>query len=148
MSADRTRSTAPSPIAFAGATLDRAAHLRDDIDRLRERDTSRAVLVSPERGISITEGRTLSLLPVAALPADVPLTFLGLDPSGAAMFGFDTLYHGAPDHQTFASLRTLAAELDPAEAALAAYAVGMVNWHRVTEYCGRSGHATEVEAGG
>ena len=34
MSADRTCSTAPSPIAFAGATLDRAAHLRDDIDRL------------------------------------------------------------------------------------------------------------------
>ena len=45
-------------------------------------------------------------------------------------------------------MRGLAAELEPAEAALAAYAVALVGWHRVQRYCGRSGDITVVEAAG
>ena len=141
----------PHPrIAFAGGTLDHADHLRtdDDAERLRRLDTSCAVLVAPEGDVAITAAGTLCLFPVASLPPDAPLTLLGLDPSGAAVFAYDTLNFGAPDRQPFASLRSLAAELDSAEAALAAYAVAMVNWHRVNRYCGRSGDATEVEAAG
>ncbi len=56
---------------------------------------------------------------------------------------------GNPQHAfEFAPLRSLAAELEPAEAALAAYAVAMIGWHRVQRYCGRSGDATVVEAAG
>jgi NAD+ diphosphatase len=145
---DRTeRPLAPQPVAFAGATLDRAAHLRDDADRLRDQDASRAVPVGPAQEVALTETGTLALIPVAAVAPDVPLTFLGVDPSGAAIFACDALDNYAHD-TGFVSLRALATELEPSEAALAAYAVGMVGWHRVTRYCGRSGHATVVEAAG
>lgn len=131
-----------APIAFAEGALDRASHLRDDADRLRARDTSRAVLVGRDQEVAITPAGTLDLIPVADLPADAALTFLGLDASGRAVFAYDA----APAQ--FVSLRSLMAERDPAEAALAAYAVGMVGWHRVNRHCGRCGHATVVEAGG
>lgn len=131
-----------APIAFAEGALDRASHLRDDADRLRARDTSRAVLVGRDQEVAITPAGTLDLIPVADLPAEAALTFLGLDASGRAVFAYDA----APAQ--FVSLRSLMAERDPAEAALAAYAVGMVGWHRVNRHCGRCGHATVVEAGG
>jgi NAD+ diphosphatase len=143
---DRT-TQAPPTIAFAGASLDRAAHLRDDADRLRARETSRAVLVGPDQDIAVTDHGTLALTPVAVLPADAALTFLGLDAAGAAVFAHDAIGHAVSGPE-FSSLRGLMTDLDPAEAALAAYAVGLVGWHRVNRYCGRSGHATEVEAGG
>jgi NAD+ diphosphatase len=79
---------------------------------------------------------------VADLPPDAALIFLGLDATDRALFAYDA----APAR--FSPLRSLMAELDQAEAALAAYAIGMVGWHRVNRYCGRSGHATEVEAAG
>jgi NAD+ diphosphatase len=141
---------APATIAFAGATLDRAAHLRSDADRLRQLDTSRAVLVGPDQEVAMTGAGRLALTPISALAPDAPLTFLGLDPSGAAMFACDALAtdRSVSPASPFVSLRTLATDLDAAEAALAAYAVGMVGWHRVTRFCGRSGHATEVEAAG
>ena len=131
------------------ATLDRAAHLRDDDDirRVRGLDTSRAVLVGADQQVALTEAGALALAPLSALAPDGPLTFLGLEPSGAPVFAYDALDHG---HAT-GQLRLAAnrrRELDAAEAALAAYAVGMVGWHRVNRFCGRSGHATEVEAAG
>jgi NAD+ diphosphatase len=148
MGAQRTTS---STIAFAGGTLDRAAHLRDDAERFRELESSRAVLVGADQEVALRDGGTpavaLALAPVKDLPSGAALTLLGLDPSGRAVFAYDAREHEdpAPD---FVSLRRLMADLDPAEAALAAYAVGMVGWHRVNRYCGRSGHATEVEAAG
>jgi NAD+ diphosphatase len=134
-----------TPIAFAGATLDRAAHLRGDAARLRQLGTSRAVLVGSDQEVAITPTRTLALGPVADLPSDAALTFLGLDSTGRAVFASDA---GTAPAGTFTPLRELMDELDPAEAALAAYAVGMVGWHRVTRHCGRCGHATDVDAGG
>jgi NAD+ diphosphatase len=192
MGADRTRSPAPAPIAFAGATLDRAAHLRDEAERLRVLDTSRAVLVGPGQDVSRTANGTLSRIPLSALPADAQLTFLGLDCAGAAMFAWDALapdtpdapdapqaqgtrdaprVPGAPDAPRaqgtrdgtgapgtpdapvapaaeFVSLRDLMTDFDPADASLAAYAVGMVAWHRVHRHCGRCGHATDVHQAG
>jgi NAD+ diphosphatase len=141
---------APPGVAFAGATLDRAAHLRnqDDTARLRTLENSRAVLVGADQDVAISDDQTLSRIATAALPSDAALTFLGLDPSGAAVFAYDALGQPAAPPANFVSLRALAAELDAAEAALAAYAVGMVGWHRVNRYCGRSGHATVVEAAG
>jgi NAD+ diphosphatase len=40
------------------------------------------------------------------------------------------------------------AELDPADGALAAYAVGMVGWHRLHRHCGRCGTYTKIEQAG
>lgn len=139
----------PSPtIAFAGAMLDRAAHLRGaDADRLRAEDSSWAVLVGEEQRIAISGTNGPARIPTAELPAGAPLTFLGLEPTGAAVFAYDAAHDTDAAHD-FVPLRELAAELEPADAALAAYAVGMVGWHRVNRYCGRSHHATEVEQSG
>jgi NAD+ diphosphatase len=146
--ADHT-TRAPAEIAFAGGTLDRAHDLRadDEQERLRRVDTSRAVLVGPDQEVALDEGRALTLVPLSELPPDAALTFLGLEPTGAPVFAFDATADGAPAVR-FAGLRSLAAELEPAEAALAAYAVGMVGWHRLNRYCGRSGHPMVVDAAG
>jgi len=141
---------APGKIAFAGGTLDRAAHLRDDgsADRLRGRADSRVVAVGDGHSVALSaDGDTLALIPVDDVPADAELTFLGLDPSGAALFAYDAAANGEFDRE-FVPLRGLGSDLDPGEAALAAYAVGMIGWHRVARYCGRSGDATVVEAAG
>jgi NAD+ diphosphatase len=145
-------STAPGKIAFADGTLDRAAHLRDDgsAERLRVADESRVVLVGESQEVAIDGEGTLALVPVDALPDGAELTFLGLDAGEAALFAYDATA-GAPATGhilRFVPLRGLAAELEPADAALAAYAVALVGWHRVTRYCGRSGDATVVEAAG
>ncbi len=141
-------SLAPHPIAFGGATLDRAAHLRGEADSLRQRDTSRALLVGENHEVALTDAGALALTPVTALAPEAPLTFLGLDEAGAAMFAYDALHDRRDAAHEFVSLRQLMAEFDPADAALAAYAVGMVGWHRVNRFCGRSGHPTEVEEAG
>ncbi|HJS97075.1 MAG TPA: NAD(+) diphosphatase [Solirubrobacteraceae bacterium] len=142
--ADRT-TQAPPTVAFAGGALDRSAHLRDDAERLRTSHSSQVIVVGPDQQIGLEGDGTLARVPATAVPRDMPLTFLGVEPSGAAVFAGDAA--SEPGHG-FAALRELMSELDPADAALAAYAVGMVGWHRVNRYCGRSGHATEVEAGG
>src|SRR5947209_19611450 len=120
MAADRTRSPAPARIAFAGDTLHRAAHLRDDAERLRQLESSRDVVMGSDQELAITRVGALALAPLADLPSDAALTFLGLDATGRPLFAYDA----APAH--FSPLRSLMAELDPAEAAVAAYAVGMV----------------------
>ncbi len=137
----------PPTIAFAGTTLDRAAHLRDDADRLRQLPSARAVLVGPEQEVALNETGTLSLIPLTALPQDAALTFLGLDASRAAVFACDVLTYRTPQ-DGFVSLRALMADFNPADASLGAYAVGMVGWHRVHRHCGRCGHTTEVEQAG
>jgi NAD+ diphosphatase len=156
MGADRTRSPAPLTIAFAGATVDRAAHLRDGADRLREMDSSRAVLVGERQDVAVDAGGdALAVAPTADL-APEDLTFLGLEPSGgSAVFAYDARGlddrpspHDDPPPTQFVSLRELMTGLEPADASLAAYAVGMVGWHRVHRHCGRCGHATDVEHAG
>ena len=148
--ADRT-TTSASPIAFAGGTLDRADHLRADAEnaKLRRRADSTALLVGKEQEIATAGAYSLARVPVQELPGGAPLTFLGLGPaSGAAVFAADALdLRTAPAHR-FAPLRGLMAELDPANAALGAYAVGMVGWHRVHRHCGRCGAATNIEQAG
>jgi NAD+ diphosphatase len=145
-------STTPGKIAFAAGTLDRAPHLRENTvaERLRAADGSRAVLVGPDQEVAVGAERSLAFVPTAALPPGAEPTFLGLDATGAALFAYDATAAPAGDGRIleFVPLRGLADELEPAEAALAAYAVALVGWHRVTRYCGRSGDETLVEAAG
>jgi NAD+ diphosphatase len=114
------------------------------------------VLVGSDQEVALTGGGALALVPVTELAPDASLTFLGLDAASRAVFAYDAADAAdaadkAHDHDAehdFAALRSLAADLEPAEAALAAYAVGMVGWHRVNRHCGRCGYATEVEQAG
>ncbi len=161
---------APGTIAFAGGTLDRAAHLREDvsIERLRSLPSSRVVLVGEGQEVAVSGEGSLALVPVAAVPDGAELTFLGLDSSQRARFAYNAAAGdpaaaaagapaaaaaGAPAAAAgrdlaFVPLRTLAGELESGQAALAAYAVAMIGWHRVQLYCGRCGNATEVQASG
>jgi NAD+ diphosphatase len=145
-------STTPGKIAFADGELDRAAHLRDDgtPERLRFADDSRVVLVGESQEVAIDGEEALALVTVDALPDGAELTFLGLDAGESALFAYDATAGAPATGQVlkFVPLRGLAAELEPADAALAAYAVALVGWHRVTRYCGRSGDLTVVEAAG
>ena len=142
---------APARIAFADGTLSRAAQLRanDDDKALPRRESSCVILVGTDQNVAVVGEETLARLRVTDLPAGTPLTFLGLEPaSGAAVFAADALdLRTAPAHR-FAPFRGLMAELDPANAALGAYAVGMVGWHRVHRHCGRCGAATNIEQAG
>jgi NAD+ diphosphatase len=143
--------TAPPPaIAFSGATLDRAAHLRtaEETGALRRHPTSRVVLVGPDQSVALDQSGAITRLPVSDLPAGAPLTFLGLDPADAAIFAADALDLRVDDRYAVTPLRELMTDLDPAEAALGAYAVAMVGWHRVHRHCGRCGTATNVEQAG
>ena len=140
--------TPPPTVAFTGATLDRADHLRDDAHALVDGKTSRVILVGPGQQVTLTDPQTLSRTPLTDLPAGAPLTFLGLDPNDAAIFAADAVDLRIDDAHTFTPLRDLMAELNPAEAALGAYAVGMVGWHRVHRHCGRCGTATHIEHAG
>jgi NAD+ diphosphatase len=143
---------APKTIAFAGGTLDRAVHLREggSADRLRDADDSRVVLVGQGQEVAVTGERALALVPVTAVPAGAELTFLGLDRGGAALFAHDATAGMAatPAILSFVPLRGLSDELDAGDAALAAYAVALIGWHRVQRYCGRCGSGTVVQAAG
>ena len=80
---------APSKIAFAGGTLDRATQERNDgrAERLRADESSRAVLVGDGQDVAVDgDGGPLARVPVTDLPSGAELTFLGLEPSGAAVF--------------------------------------------------------------
>jgi len=152
MAVHRTSPAAPArpTIAFAGGTLNRAAYLRagGQAARLRHESASRAVLVGADQQVALAGARRIARIPIEDLPAGAPLTFLGLEHAGAAVFAADALDLHTDEPQAFTPLRQLMAELDPAEAALAAYAVGMVGWHRVHRHCGRCGDATEIEEAG
>ncbi len=77
-------------VAFAGGTLDRAAHLRgEEADGLRRLDTSRAVLIGADQTVAVTDAGELARVPTAELPANELLTFLGLEATGAAAFAYD-----------------------------------------------------------
>jgi len=106
------------------------------------------ILVGPGQQVPLTDPQTLDKKPLTDLPAGAPLTFLGLDPTQAAIFAADAVDLRIADARAFTPLRELMTELDPAEAALAAYAVGMVGWHRVHRHCGRCGTATNIERAG
>ncbi len=147
---------APGKIAFAGGMLDRAAHLREDgsVERLRALPSSRVVLVGEGQEVAVSADGSLALVPVAAVPDGAELTFLGLDSSQGALFAYDAAARApaaaAPAGRdlAFVPLRTLAGELEFGAAALAAYAVAMIGWHRVQLYCGRCGNTTEVQSSG
>ncbi len=73
-----------------------------------------------------------------------------LDRTALAMFT-DTsiqLHPDAPSGAHFGELRLAMNSLAPPEAALAATARALFNWHRTHRYCASCGHASEVAAAG
>jgi NAD+ diphosphatase len=144
---DRIEILRASELTFAGA-LDRATHLREGEEPVRLRASAGAgvVLVGEGQSVLLEDMHRLARLPV---PPDGELVFLGLDPAGRAVFASDGAEADVPRHgRGFTPLRQAAADLDHDEAALGAYAVALVGWHRTHRHCGRCGTLTRVEQAG
>ena len=148
-------------ITFAAGSgvLDRAAHLRDcSADLLRRPGAMLLPLWQEKFLIRLgSPGPQLGWLP--ALPeylaeaAETPI-FLGMTgrtPCFAA--DISALDEQAarnlfPDESKFIDLRSIAGELDPGSATIAATAKGIIGWHRTHRFCSRCGVASGIENGG
>lgn len=102
------------------------------------------ISLAPERGSSGTppaEGSEAD--PSAAWPEAT--VFLGIE-DGVAVFAVGA--GEVPEGTTAVNLRDAASLLPASDAALAAYATAILNWHRTHRFCANCGHATDViEAG-
>lgn len=161
-------------VTFAGATIDRATHLRGDLPALT------ALLADPAaRVLALSRGRPLLDLsgPPALgwLPFDHPL----LDAAGAAILlgleaGAPRFASEIPDWQPrpegeapraflddatethptlpgtlrFGDLRALMAELSPADAGNAAAAKGIFAWHASHGFCASCGARSDMAEAG
>ena len=125
---------------FAGAGLDRAAERRLDEAWLRERRAdphSRAILAGA--GGVVLDGDRLARAP---LPDAGEAVLLGVEADGTALFAVES-----PD-APLTNLREAAPVLAQDEGGLAAYAAGVLNWHRGHPHCARCGARTAMAEAG
>lgn len=137
--------------------LDRAAHLRRDLDFLEARLGDRASLLVPVwRGETLVRDEHLLVTRIAegedlVRNAD-EIVFLGLcgehacfavDVSGIESPAAHPALGGEP-----ADLRTMGARLAVGDAELAMYARALLHWHRRHRHCGACGAETRPRAGG
>jgi len=129
-------------MTFAHAGLDRAPLERRSAEWVaarRKEPRARALQLS-ERGVWVEDSRLVLARP---RDGDVFLGLTGDSPLFAADVGDAAPARGAP-----AGLREAAAELRPEEAALAAYAASLLNWHRRHRFCANCGQPTAPRDGG
>jgi NAD+ diphosphatase len=153
-------SASADPVPYAGRWLDRATARRADpawLAEVRAAPGTRVIPIwrdscvvhgAPARAVVLGGRRGQQLL---AGPAEV--VFLGLD-GEAGVFAADL---SGVDEATAVSLvggdatadvRKVFTEHSAAEAAMLAYARGLLHWTRNQRYCGRCGAATEPRDGG
>ncbi|MFF0367925.1 NAD(+) diphosphatase [Micromonospora sp. NPDC005087] len=149
--------TAERVLAYGGGWLDRAGELRTDPARLSALLTDATTVVLPlwrDRCLVDGNGPVRLTAELASLvrSAAVESVFLGLD-GDAAVFAADLSALGEQSAVEMAGaaravdVRALVGRLDPAEAAVQAYARGLLHWHRQQRYCGACG-APAVAGGG
>ncbi|MGY0003165.1 NAD(+) diphosphatase [Micromonospora sp. I033] len=146
-------------LAYGGGWLDRAAALRADPAWITARLTDpETVLLALWRDRSLVSADRVPVRRSAAgapgLPAAADETvFLGLD-AGRAVFAVDLSGRGEAEACELAGaaeavgVRALVGGLGPAEAAVQAYAKGLLHWHRGQRFCGGCGAATVARDGG
>lgn len=142
----------PDPLIYTGAGLDRATERRHDdawlAERLNHRDT-RIIpvwrghsLIGPGEApgaITITGAHARGMLQIADTVA-----LLGIN-GAHAYFAADLSAHEGPvlspmvGRGEFVDLRSVGALMEAQEAALLAYARGMIHWHQRQRYCGDCG---------
>ena len=158
---------------FAGASFDRAAHLRGDAAALMERQDARAAVLW--RGKALFDGRDAPRLawlppahPLLAEAVDPPL-FMGLD-DGAPRFACDISPWEDPEadletmanfvdtsenrhpamgpDQVLLDLRANMSRLEPRDAGNIAGAKGMFAWHDTHRFCAKCGARSDMAEGG
>ena len=146
---------------YAHTILDRAAHLRKDEDWLRGRLEADHTLFIPiwrSRNLigNPAEPRGLMLPPHAArelMQISTVTVMLGVRDE-IAYFAVDvsTLEEheiaGIAGEGQFVDLRSVGAVMDRSEAAILAYAKGIMHWHARHGFCGVCGSPTEIREAG
>jgi NAD+ diphosphatase len=153
---------------FTGAEIDRAADGRRTdpgwVEAQRRDRRARALLLGDE-GLRV-DGDSLALVPLASAPGAGEPVLLGLDRDGP-LWAVDVdpipeeprrpRLVGAAGPRDIApparvegwmGLREAAGALPREQGSLAAYAAGLVNWHRAHRHCANCGAATEHREGG
>lgn len=144
----------PTPPPLTGASLDRAAHLRDDpeaLARMAADPAAQTVVFSNDQTLfRITDsGLALAWWPTAEIEGDEPPIFLGLD---GAKPCFVTRIGDAeePEGCKFIDLRSalFSGDFEGDEAAIVSGAKAIAGWHASHQRCARCGEATVPEQGG
>ena len=128
-------------IPFTNTPLDRIAEKRKDSAWLRARlDDPSTIVIGLYDGKPIVRDGALARLDTA--PVEHPI-FLGIDANDAAVFAIETESDaGAED------FRGVILTLPEHEAAIAATARSLLEWHRRHAFCSVCGHASGIAAAG
>jgi NAD+ diphosphatase len=135
----------PVLITFSGAGLDRCGPRRGDAEWVasrREDPGSRLIGVTP-RGVALDPGAgtRLARLPMSSAE-DAEAVLLGLDDDRALFAAW------LDDAPSVVGVRSAAAALAAPEAAIAAQAAALLNWHRSHPRCSRCGAQTAMADAG
>ncbi|GGO13497.1 NAD(+) diphosphatase [Micromonospora parathelypteridis] len=150
--------TAERVLAYGGGWLDRAGPLRTDPTRLNALRTEPTTVVLPlwqDRCLVDADGPVRLTAERASLvmSAAGETVFLGLDGKDA-VFAADlsALAEQSATEMAGAArsvdVRALVGRLEPGDAAVQAYARGLLHWHRQQRFCGTCGAATVADGGG
>lgn len=136
-------------LAFCGAPLNRADHLRRDtqaVEALRLLPTARFLILHDLKPL-LAAGQPALYWARRSEAPDGLILFLGLDADGAPRFAVDgEPYDDLEAESTDA--RRAAALLSPAESAVVAQARSMLDWHRRHRFCANCGSATAMSRAG
>ena len=161
---------AAEDVTFGATPLDRAAHLRSDLDGLLARSGALSMVLW--RGKPLVAEDALSFVPLnhpiladaerapmfLGLKDEVPLFAVDISPwepedLDAEAMGqfFDPSLNHHPDGdetQNFAELRGVMAQLSPDDANIAATARAIFAWHDNHEFCARCGNRSGITQAG
>ncbi|MEV5768061.1 NAD(+) diphosphatase [Micromonospora sp. NPDC052213] len=146
-------------LAYGGGWLDRAGELRADPERIAAlmADPGSVVLPLWRDRCLVTEDVPVRLtgdLAARVLAVADETAFLGMGDDTSAVFAVDLsgLSEAAAVEAAGAGaavdVRALVGRLGPAEAAVQAYARGLLHWHRQQRFCGACGASTVARGGG
>lgn len=152
-------------IYYSGLNLDRASELRKDpvwIDQQWNRSRCKVLLLKDDHNLMHWQ-KDVGLPPVSIRHNRDEIKNLGLDLSAVVFLGLDggiplfaadasayeyTVFASILGDNEFIDLRQAGWFLSAQEAALLAYARGLLYWNRHSGFCSTCGSATEIQHGG